>query len=372
MALSKIDSDGIVSGGITADSLNIGQIGGRRNIVYNGAMNIWQRGTSADSASNADYMCDRWLVSHSGLDGNVDWDQETSSTPDGFGYALKISTDASETSLDAADTLFIRQKFEGQDLQQLQKGTAGAKSLTLSFWVKSSVASTYTVELFDNDNTRIISKSYVINTADTWEFKTVVFEGDTTGALGNDNGDSLRLDFWIDAGSDYTSGTFSTAWQANDNTERVYDTTGWLESTTPTFYITGVQLEVGSVATPFEHRSYGEELAACQRYFWYKGYLNGVPQRFANQVFSNYNSTDAYTSIKFPVQMRSTPSGTASAIGGFAYYSANGSRTISSFNFQNGDQSAMQIRLNGSGFVEGYAGHLDAGSNGYMTFDAEL
>jgi hypothetical protein len=272
MAISRIDSDGIVSGGITADSLNIGQIGGRRNIVYNGAMTVWQRGTSADTASDQDYTCDRWMVRHSGLDGNVDWDQETSSTPDGFGYALKISTDASETSLDAADYVLVQQRFEGQDLQQLQKGTSGAKSLTVSFWVKSSVASTYTAELFDVDNTRTISKSYAINTADTWEFKTLTFEGDTTGALTNDNGESLRVEFWIDAGSDYTSGTFNTAWQANDNTERVYDTTGWLESASPEFYITGVQLEVGSVATPFEHRSYGEELALCQRYFEVLGY----------------------------------------------------------------------------------------------------
>jgi len=257
MTISKIDPAG----------LDIGQIGGRRNIAYNGAMNIWQRGTSADSATSGDYMCDRWDVVYAGLDGNVDWDQETSSTPEGFGYALKVSTDASEASLDAADLLRVRQKFEGQDLQQLQKGTSGAESLTLSFWVKSSVASIYTISLYDQDNNRSISKSYTISSADTWEFKTVTFEGDTTGALDNDNQSSLRLEFFIDAGSNYTSGTFSTAWQTLDNTERVYDTTGWLESTTPEFYITGVQLEVGSVATPFEHRSYGEELQLCKRYY---------------------------------------------------------------------------------------------------------
>jgi len=310
MAISRIDSDGIVSGGITADSLDIGQIGGRKNIVYNGAMTVWQRGTSADTATSDDYMCDRWQVVHNTLDGNVDWDQETASTPDGFGYALKISTDASETSLDAADYLFIRQRFEGQDLQQLQKGTSGAKSLTLSFWVKSSVASTYTVGFYDNDNTRSISNSYAISSADTWEFKTVTFEGDTTGALDNDNGDSLRLEFWIDAGSDFTSGTFSTAWQANDNTERVYDTTGWLESASPEFYITGVQLEVGSVATPFEHRSYGEELALCQRYYQKSGHQ--TPQQNSNYVFrgvqiSVVSGQDPQFTHYFTHQMRAGP-----------------------------------------------------------------
>ena len=240
-----------------------------RRMTYNGAMNVWQRGTSADTASAGDYMCDRWYVTHSGLDGNVDWDQETSSTPEEFPFALKISMDASETSLDAVDYLIIGQKFEGQDLQHLLKGTANAKKVTVSFWVKSSVASTYTLEWRDDDNNRNNHRSYTIDAADTWEYKTITFDGDTSSAdpFDNDANHSMSLVFWIDAGSTFTSGTFSTAWQNNDSGERVYDTTGWLESTSPTFYITGVQLEVGDTATPFEHRSYGDELARCQRYY---------------------------------------------------------------------------------------------------------
>ena len=244
-----------------------GQAQGNKNLVKNGGFQVWQRGTTADTATSGDYMCDRFLVGFSGLDGNVDWDQETS-TPDGHNYALKVSTDASESSLDAGDFLRVEQRFEGQNLQLLQKGTSSAKSVTLSFWVKSSVASTYTVALEDRDTAsfREIGKSYTINSTDTWEHKTVTFEGDTVGALDNDNAYSLGLYFWIDAGSTYTSGTFSTAWQARVNAERVYDTTGWLESTSPEFYLTGIQLEIGDVATPFEHRSFGDELAKCQRY----------------------------------------------------------------------------------------------------------
>ena len=276
---------------------------GNRNLIINGAMQVWQRGTSADTATAGDYMSDRWRIGHGSLDGNVDWDQETASTPDGFGYALKVSTDASETSLDAGDTLFIQQRFEGQDLQQLQKGTSGAKSLTLSFWVKSSVASTYTAELYDADNARSISKSYAINTADTWEFKTVTFEGDTTGAFDNDNAYSFQLGIWIDAGSNFTSGTFSTAWQSNTNNERVYDTTGWLESLSPEFYITGIQLEVGETATPFEHRSYGDELARCQRYYQQQGRDGSGGRLFGVQQSSNYG----ILGIDFPQTMRSAP-----------------------------------------------------------------
>jgi hypothetical protein len=291
-----------------------------RRLTYNGAMNVWQRGTTADTATSGDYMCDRWQLGFTGLDGNVDWDQETSSTPDGFAYALKISTDASETSLDAADYLFLHQKFEGQDLQHLQKGTSGAKKLALSFWVKSSVASTYTVGFRDTDNSRIISKSYTINTADTWEYKTVIFEGDTTGSLTNDNNTSLDLQFWIDTGSNWTSGTFSTDWIAQDNTKRVYDTTGWLESTSPTFYITGVQLEVGDTATPFEHRSYGDELARCQRYY----------QTFGTSSSNAYGTGTVYRGSTYlaytlPVTPRATP--TISSAGGWQTSTDGGSYT---------------------------------------------
>ena len=352
---------------------------GRRNIAYNGAMNVWQRGTSADSASNANYMCDRWLVSHSSLDGNVDWDQETSSTPDGFGYAVKVSTDASEASLDAADTLFIRQKFEGQDLQSLKKGTSGAESLTLSFWVKSSVASTYTAALFDRDNNRTIGKSYVINTADTWEFKTVTFEGDTTGTLDNNNGDSFRLDFWIDAGSDYTSGTFSTAWQTTDTDERVYDTTGWLESSSPEFYLTGVQLEVGTVATPFEHRSYGEELALCQRY--YLRYDEGTGATATNtripSMFLNETTSRALTMFAPSVEFRAKPAASVSNVSHFNLISAGSSTetaTLFGLGSAANNKSVYYFFDHGGTFTAGNATQLivNTTAGGYLEFDAEL
>ena len=358
MSISKIDPAG----------LDIGQIGGRRNIAYNGAMNIWQRGTTADTATSDDYMCDRWQIGHSGLDGNVDWDQETSSTPDGFGYALKISTDASESSLDAGDYLRFRQKFEGQDLQSLKKGTSGAESLTLSFWVKSSVASTYTAELFDEDNTRTIGKSYTVDTADTWEFKTITFAGDTTGALGNDNGSSLILTFWIDAGSDYTSGTFSTAWQANDNTERVYDTTGWLESTTPEFYITGVQLEVGTVATPFEHRSYGEELALCQRYYE-KSYNQSVSPGTVTDVGSLFTAANGVGSAEWAVRFAVTKRASVTAT---AYNPATGTAGQSRDASSASNKTANIYNLSETGIRISSAFGANSVGNVHFVVDAEL
>lgn len=337
-----------------------------RNLIINGAMNVWQRGTSADTASTGDYMCDRWRIQHNGTDGNVDWDQETSSTPDGFAYALKVSMDASEASLDAGDYVYITQRFEGQDLQHLEKGTANAKKVTLSFWVKSSVASTYTASLTDDDNTRIIGKSYTISTANTWEKKVIVFDGDTSGAFNNDANRSLDVDFWIDAGTTFTSGTFSTVWASEVNADRVYDTTGWLESTSPTFYLTGVQLEVGSEATPFEHRSYGDELARCQRYYYFGGVEGGRSGVAAGYMSS---STSVRWTFTTPANMRASPTYS----GATTPYSADGSnRAISSTSVLgiSGNTVAM------IGTVSGGSNHdsttINYGSAQVFRLDAEL
>jgi hypothetical protein len=275
-----------------------------KNLIINGAMQVWQRGTTVDTASSGSYLCDRWRIGHSGTDGNVDIDRSTDvPSGKGFGYSQKISMDASETSLGASDLVNLQQRIEAQNLQHLAKGTSDALKVTASFWVKSSVASTYTLEIKDADNTRNISASYIINAANTWEYKTLTFAGDTSGVLNNDNGTGFEFIFWLDAGTDFTSGTFSTAWQAQDNAERVYDTTGWLESTSPEFYLTGVQLEVGDTATPFEHRSYGDELARCQRYYE----INGDSSYVASSTYS-------LVTIRYVVQKRTYPTCTRTGI----------------------------------------------------------
>lgn len=286
---------------------------GRRNLLYNGAMKIWQRGTDYDSAASGTFMCDRWRAGHSGLDGNFDWDKETTSTPEEFANALKISTDAVESSLDAADYIKVQQKLEGQDLQHLLKGTANAKKTTVSFWVKSSVASTYSFEITDNDNNRHINKSYTINSANTWEHKTLVFDGDTTGAWDNDNNTSCTMNWYIDAGTDYTSGTYATSWATIDNTNRVANTTGWLVASSREFYITGVQWEVGDNATDFEHRSFAEDLSLCQRYYYR---INSIGTSDERNIGFSRSTTTCWVPYTFPVEMNHPPvletSGTAS------------------------------------------------------------
>ena len=241
-----------------------------RNLVINGAMQIWQRGTSIDTLANGNYLCDRWRIAHSGTDGNVDVDRSTDvPAGKGFGFSQKISMDASESSLDAADLLRMHQRFEGQNLQSLKKGTSSAEAVTVSFYVKSSVASAnYSMVLRDADNGRANALSYTVDSANTWEFKSLTFPGDTTGALDNDNARSFDIDFIIDGGTNRTSGSFfNGTWATDDNTRTLNATTGWLVSSNPAWFITGVQLELGEQATPFEHRSFGDELARCQRYY---------------------------------------------------------------------------------------------------------
>jgi hypothetical protein len=347
---------------------------GRKNLIYNGAMQVFQRGNSKDTISNDDCTADRWAVQGvSGLDqANVDYDrtgvgQTDTSVPDGFANALKISLDASETTLESSEYVILLQKFEGQDFQHLRKGFSDAKKLTLSFWVRSSVASTYTVEFKDGDNTRNIGKTYTVNAADTWEYKTITIEGDTTGKLDNDNNLSFMVIFWLDAGSAFTSGTFSTAWQAQDADERVYNTTGWAESSSPTFYITGVQLEVGSIATEFEHRSFGEELALCQRYFWktyeYETAVGSVTNDSALGRF-----IDDYASIQIPYNpMRSQPTATI-------YNPSNG--TTGEVRTDSANKAALITRLgsNGNGFiyVNNSSVGKSVGTHAHLTLEAEL
>ena len=278
---------------------------GRRNYVYNGAMTVWQRGTTGDTIANNGYTADRWSVIHSGLAGNVDYDQETSNTPNEFASALKLSTDAVESSIGAGDYLILKQTFEGQDLQSWQKGTSTCRPVTISFWVRSSVAGTYLVELEDNDNARTNGLNYTIDNADTWEYKTLTFVGDTTDPFANGSGGSLDLFFWLDGGANYSSGTqIEGRWRDTVNNTRLLRSTGWLGSSTRSFYITGVQLELGKVATPFEHRSYGEELALCQRYY--------TQTNFNVQAYHGA-STYASENIHWQQRMRATPTTTLTA-----------------------------------------------------------
>jgi hypothetical protein len=232
-------------------------------------MSIAQRGTSTASITSSGYhTLDRFQTQISSLG---TWTQSQSTTvPSGQGFAtsLKMDCTTADASPSASDELRIRTKFEGQSLQYLKKGTSSAESLTLSFWVRSNKTGTYICELMDNDNSnRHINKSYTISAADTWEKKTITYDGDTTGTLGNDNGASLELSFWLGAGSNYNTGTLATSWQALDQTDRAVGQVNLADSTSNEWYITGVQLEAGTSASDFEFLPVDVNKNRCLRYF---------------------------------------------------------------------------------------------------------
>jgi hypothetical protein len=273
-----------------------------KNLIINGAMQVAQRGTSATGVGgNASYpTLDRFRQNTSNTAGRFTMSQVAVTDLPGFANALKLECTTADTSIAANELGIIMQRIEGQDLQQLKKGTSSAEPVTVSFYVKGNASATYTLELSDNDNNRQISQTFSVTTS--WNRVSLTFAGDTSGVLDDDNGNSLELNIWIHAGSDFNGGTLSTTWTSTTNANRASSSaTSFFDSTSRTLEITGLQVELGSQATSFEHRSYGEELALCQRYF----------QKISGAASRAYTS-DGYWGygITSPVTMRSTPTTT--------------------------------------------------------------
>jgi len=277
-----------------------------RNVVINGAMQVAQRGTStAGITTFGYYTADRWYMNYTAMG---TWTQSIESdapTGSGFRKSLKVLCTTADASPAAGDFVGVEQRFEGQNLQQFLKGTPSAKQFALSFWVKSNVTGTYITEIPDQDNTRAVSASYTISASDTWEKKTVIFPADTTGAFDNDNGFSFLVRFTLGAGSTYTSGTLQTTWASTVSANRYVGQTNLASATNNYWQITGVQLEAGSVATPFEFEDYGTTLAKCQRYYWR---AEGTESLSMHAFGYARSSTVAFFAVPNPVPMRTVAS----------------------------------------------------------------
>jgi len=287
------------TGGFT-NNLPAGKSGAFRNIIINGDMSVAQRGTSQSSVASGYSTCDRWRTNQQSL-GAFTQSQDTD-VPAGQGFAksLKMDCTTADASPATSDRLFIEQKFEGQNLQYLKKGTSSAESLTLSFWVKSNKTGTYIAQLYDVDNDRSISKSYTIDSASTWEKKTITFAGDTTGTLGNDNSHDLSVRLYLGVGTNYSSGTLGTSWATTVNANVAVGQVNLADSTDNEWLITGVQLEAsGGVASDFEFLPYDVNLQRCYRYF------RKVPNYTMNAL-----ATTSASGMPHIVTMRSTPTAT--------------------------------------------------------------
>lgn len=276
----------------------------QRNILYNGAMQVAQRGTSTASiTASGYYTADRWKADFATMGTWTQSVENDAPTGSGFRKSLKMLCTAADASPAAGDAVSIQQLLEGQDVQAFRKGTSSAQQFTVSFWVKANVTGTYICELYDGDSNRQVSKAYTISSSGTWEFKTLTFGADTTGAFDNDNNVSLYAVWWLGAGSNFTSGTLNTSWAAATNANRVVGQTNVAAATNNYWQVTGVQLNVGGVAAPFEFKSYGQEFRECQRY--YQRYTSTAgDQAFAAGVF--LSSTQPLGAFTFPV-MRSAP-----------------------------------------------------------------
>ena len=357
-----------------ATSLNGGQFGGRRNIVLNGGMQISQRGSSFSVSDNI-YTLDRFVTEFSGL-GAFTLTQSTDA-PNGFGNSLKLDCTTADASPASGDIFQLFHKIEGQNLQQLKKGTSDAEKVTLSFFVKSNKTGNMQVNLRDA-NSRIIGATYAISSANTWERKTITFDGDTSGSIANDNTAELTIEFPVGSGSNYTSGAVPTAWEASSDADRnAGSNINIADNTANEWYLTGVQLEVGEQATPFEHRSFGEELALCQRYYYrLEANTSGNLTDAGRFVFASWSQTAHYTVIRFFPQMRSGATLGYSDLSDFLLLKNGSNSAPSAITLAGSGSSGGEIYFNtssnfGSGGDAGWVRINDA-TNGFIEFRAEL
>ena len=370
---NKLVSDS--SGNVTASGVLSDPSGnvraGRKNLVLNGSMQVAQRNTSTTQHNG--YGSDRFEANAGNLDQlAVTLTQNSVTDLPQFTKSLKFTTTTAETNLDSNEYFRIMQKIESQSCQQLAYGTSSAKAVTLSFWIKSSVTGTYALSLFADASagTRIIGSTYTISSANTWEKKTLTFAGDTVRVMDNNNTEGLRLMWLIGAGSDFTSSD-NTSWSAYSASKLAYGqgTNAVLTTANATWEVTGVQLEVGSVATDFEHRSYGEELALCQRY--YQKY--GGATDWTVGTSANYNGSNNYLGLSFINEMRAAPTGSWTNATGWTVLSA-GSAVSTTVVFMEGvtTNRAEIYFTTASAMTQGNASWVRGSSSMFIYLDAEL
>ena len=301
-AITVNNTDGTCTANITNNLSN-------RNKVINGGMTCCQRATTfaVTGSTNAYVVPDRFKCVNI-HDGAYTLTQSTTS-PDGFGSSIKVDVTTADTSLTGSQRMYFVHFIEAQDLQDLAYGTSSAKSVVVSFYVRSNKTGNYAFALNQADNGfKNISFQYTINSANTWERKSFVIPGDTAGVINNDNGTGIEMYFWLAAGPTYTSGSTQSSWTAYSNGDFAAGLgVNLLDSTSNEFYLTGVQFEINSsgVPTDFEHRSFGQELALCQRYY-FKHVMTGN----IGPYFCQYSANNRFVHDFFPVEMRSVPTST--------------------------------------------------------------
>jgi hypothetical protein len=336
---------------------------GFKNRIINGAMMIDQRNAGASvTPTNGQFLVDRWQAGLTAASKYTAQQNAGSVTPPAGFINYLGATSSSAYSVGAGDTFFLRQAIEGLNVSDLGWGAAGAATVTLSFWARSSLTGTFGGSLSNNGGARSYPFTYTISAANTWEQKTVTIAGDTTGTWLTTNGIGIYLAFSLGTGATY-SGT-AGAW-AGATYLSATGATSVVGTSGATFYITGVQLEKGSTATSFDVRSYGTEVALCQRYYTQLKF--GCTGVFGSSTSGNF-------STQFPVQMRAAPTyGQTGVITADNFYSATSTQSSTSTTLLSADVSGGAFRLaNFSGFTAGQPSQLAPSNTNYITVSAEL
>jgi hypothetical protein len=352
---------------------------GFRNLLINGAMQIAQRGTSTTGITGTGYFsADRWNVAITSLGTWTQSIENDAPTGSGFSKSLKMLCTTADASPAADDRFALIQKLEGQNVQEIAKGTTSAKQLSLSFWVKSNVTGTYIASIYDNDNNRFFSSPYTVVTSGAWEKKTISIPADTTGAFDNDANSSLEIYFSLGAGSNRTSGTLQTTWTSFTAANFYPGQVNVAAATNNYWQITGVQLEANPVATDFEHRPIGVELALCQRYY-YREFVNATGRGLGTSAFT-VTSTSLFAKGNFPVELRTAPtaleqSGTANHFA-YALPSIVSTAASSAPTFWTASKNTWTVNVGISGATANipYEFRTDNtnGASAYLAWSAEL
>ena len=344
----------------TSDGVSAAGLYGFKNRIINGSMVIDQRNAGASVTANDNvYPVDRFRFSMT--QSSKGTGQQSTTAPTGFINSL-LFTSSSAYSVLSTDTFTITQSIEGLNVSDLAWGTANAASVTLSFWVRSSLTGTFGGSIQNSAGNRSYPFTYTISAANTWEKETITIAGDTSGTWLTTNGIGIRVWLSLGVGSTYsgTAGTWAGAnYQSATGATSVVGTNG------ATFYITGVQLEKGSTATSFDYRPYTTELQLCQRYL--PAFFASSSQYFGNGVNS---STSNYILIPFQVTTRVSPTGIVSSAGNtFAVYNGVSSLTASAIVFSSGTTNAGQINLTTTALTSGTASQAYwNGTTGYLYF----
>jgi len=341
-------------------------------LIINGDISVAQRATSKSGINSTGLdVVDRWgyVIGDAGT-----WTAERANdgpANNGFPQCFKWDCTTARGTLGANTIMYIRQILEAQDVQLFNIAQSTAKPFTVTFWVRSTKTGTYVCMLNNFTANRHVSKAYTISSSNTWEKKTVSFPADTAGSIGNTNGAGISVNFWVAAGSTYSSGTLQQTWDGVAAANQAVGQVNAADSTSNFFSLTGVQLEVGSFdansIAPFQYESFGDNFSRCQRYF----------QKYTQPPLigsANATNTVARASIGlFPVQMRAAP--TAAQSGTFNWFYSNGHQPTSTAlaaSYTDVDTAEFDITMGQNGMTATHPCSVLQNGSGFLSFSAEI